>query len=557
MQMRVGFGDVTVGFELPDNDLAGWDVSPPVFSVYEAGPPPYFEIVSDASASTGLINKLELFIRDNYDTQGQWTPQAVAHPFSGADHGVRDSSFSDYTYGSDFYEPDKAFLIADVNDTNLVNTYNNNFVTDVNNSLFTNIGLIADDSYFTLNIQDSGHGWNAITALQINYIAEDGLITDLAGNIIPTTAVSMAGVERIPPVIELALASVGDDKIYVKFSEPVFGNAAATRTEIDYNDFTFSASGININGLDPISYYNDGILEAWFNLSSVLTADAAVEGRIEPVVGSVYDKITNEMPITAVHRATDIGIGVMLPVWAADNIHNDDLYGGTDNSLRLFDGTGYLSDSDITLEASIQAESYAGMSTGMYFDIDPPESVLNDGFWLPSYNNAIVPAANNDARGLIPYRTEGSVRDFLIPGDDEEVVSGSEVQFLLKLGDMFCADVLDADDPRSIIPWRFTIKDIIKQASGVTILNNVINPNNGEKTILTYDLSGSGMVVINVFNLAGDLVDVIHRGAQGAGTYTYTWDGTNRAGNTVARGVYFIRVVGPDIDEFRKVMIVK
>jgi flagellar hook assembly protein FlgD len=42
-----------------------------------------------------------------------------------------------------------------------------------------------------------------------------------------------------------------------------------------------------------------------------------------------------------------------------------------------------------------------------------------------------------------------------------------------------------------------------------------------------------------------------------AGTHYYTWNGKNNAGNSVARGLYFVRVVGEGIDETRKVMIVK
>jgi flagellar hook assembly protein FlgD len=60
-----------------------------------------------------------------------------------------------------------------------------------------------------------------------------------------------------------------------------------------------------------------------------------------------------------------------------------------------------------------------------------------------------------------------------------------------------------------------------------------------------------------VFNLGGDLVDIIYRGRQGSGSYTYHWDATNRAGREVARGIYFIRVIAPGIDEYRKVMVVK
>jgi hypothetical protein len=343
----------------------------------------------------------------------------------------------------------------------------------------------------------------------------------------------------------------------VKFTEPVFGNDSSPRTYIDADDFELSTTDLEIDDIEVISYYNGGILEAWFYLSESLTADNAYSLKISVKDNSVYDKITNEMQEDDIHRVTDIGLGIMDPVWASDSIHNSSLYGSTDNTLRDFDGTGYLMDSNITIEASISAESYNNLSTSLYYDVEPSDSVVQDGFWLPTYISALVPEVNKDARGLNPYRSTNSVRDFLIPSDDDEIVAGNEVEFVMQLGDLYCSSLLDEEDPRTIVPWTFTIKDITRQASGVTILNNVINPENGEKTIITYDLESSGMVIINVFNLSGDLVDILHRGAQGQGTYTYTWDGKNRAGNNVARGIYFIRVVGPDIDEFRKVMIVK
>jgi len=60
-----------------------------------------------------------------------------------------------------------------------------------------------------------------------------------------------------------------------------------------------------------------------------------------------------------------------------------------------------------------------------------------------------------------------------------------------------------------------------------------------------------------VFTLDGDVVTTLHRGRLGAGTYNFVWDGTNMAGLPVARGIYFIRVVAPGIDEIRKVIVVK
>ena len=63
--------------------------------------------------------------------------------------------------------------------------------------------------------------------------------------------------------------------------------------------------------------------------------------------------------------------------------------------------------------------------------------------------------------------------------------------------------------------------------------------------------------VVAVVDLEGDVVDVIFRGSQGKGEYTVTWDGKNRGDRIVARGVYFIKIIAPGINEIRKVLVVK
>ena len=64
-------------------------------------------------------------------------------------------------------------------------------------------------------------------------------------------------------------------------------------------------------------------------------------------------------------------------------------------------------------------------------------------------------------------------------------------------------------------------------------------------------------MTITVFDLKGDIVNVLYRGQRGAGEYSTTWDGRNRGGRIVARGIYFIKVVGPGMNEIRKVLVVK
>jgi hypothetical protein len=108
-----------------------------------------------------------------------------------------------------------------------------------------------------------------------------------------------------------------------------------------------------------------------------------------------------------------------------------------------------------------------------------------------------------------------------------------------------------------IKPFSFGIHNITRQRNSATILNNVINPVKGERVYLDYTIGSSGPVTIQVFTLDGNLVQVLERGNKSAGNYRVSWDGKNRGGRAVARGMYFIRIVAPGVDEIRKVMVVK
>ena len=106
-------------------------------------------------------------------------------------------------------------------------------------------------------------------------------------------------------------------------------------------------------------------------------------------------------------------------------------------------------------------------------------------------------------------------------------------------------------------PFTFIMRDLARQRGAVTILNNVLNPLKGGKTKISYVLTRPGQVTINVFTVDGTLIRTLQRGRMEAGEYFAEWDGKNARGNPVARGMYFVRVVGPDVDEVRKIMLVK
>ena len=69
---------------------------------------------------------------------------------------------------------------------------------------------------------------------------------------------------------------------------------------------------------------------------------------------------------------------------------------------------------------------------------------------------------------------------------------------------------------------------------------------------MSLTLNTSADVSVKVFNMNGQLVDVIANGQMSSGSYSFTWDGIN-----ASSGVYFIQTeVGSEIQN-QKIMLVK
>ncbi|MCQ2596397.1 MAG: hypothetical protein MJ181_00985 [Treponema sp.] len=133
----------------------------------------------------------------------------------------------------------------------------------------------------------------------------------------------------------------------------------------------------------------------------------------------------------------------------------------------------------------------------------------------------------------------------------------TEIYKAMDRNPFFALRLKNPSDLLSLDLWSFRLKKITKQKGNVTILNNVIDASKGERTVVRIDNPKSGKVDVIVMTLDGNIVDYLNRGNLGTGTTNFTWNGTNRSGKPVARGMYFIRIIGNGFDETRKVMVVK
>ncbi|MDR1278145.1 MAG: hypothetical protein LBK02_05300, partial [Treponema sp.] len=316
------------------------------------------------------------------------------------------------------------------------------------------------------------------------------------------------------------------------------------------------------------------------------------------------------------HRVSDALVSVpprdgmdkryfIWPVWAQYTVPSNtapagnDFWGQQINDTGIiwdFSGTKYLEERDTSLQVKVNTD-LGGLIPTLYYSATVPgiyrarpvvngyghgNAGGNTGLWLPlppiTPPSPIVPNYIN----LVPHYYQGHQKTpgpsggsglytFKFITTDPGYDSGNRLEFFLHLEtsstmleDIFAArlailpgEAIPANWYQLVRPFAYNIRDVTLQRGGVTILNNVINPNNGERTYIRYHLVRSGRVTIQVFTLDGTLVKILRRENRGAGEWVDSWDGTNNGGRAVARGMYFVRVVGPDIDEIRKVMVVK
>ena len=408
-------------------------------------------------------------------------------------------------------------------------------------------------------------------------------------------------VDTAPPLLGYTLAVAGTRQVFVQFSEPVYHGPGFV-TPISAGDFSYAASG-GITGLSAVTKAADGIgiSSALLNVGSAsgIAADDIVAGTLLHVTGPLIDAagLSILLPGSGGHRISDIGLGLpggslYEPVWARDTTTRPAAAGI--GFIDTFDGSKWLRTGDnLTIEGNITSlSSYPPHgATSLVWDINAVSSLETaSGLWVPSFTSdlttfggfsglvpTLVPtnplitnvgSGNPDARAPLAETAVSSNqrnRDFVIPGSDSANKDGATVSFLFSIQQpgalLYTASVpnpaTDALWYQHLTVWSFGLHTILAQRGGVSILNNVIDPDKAQTTTLQYTLTVTSAVTVTVFDLSGALVNVLVRGSQDAGTYEVLWNGTNRGGTKVTRGIYFIRIVADGIDEIRKVLVVR
>lgn len=85
---------------------------------------------------------------------------------------------------------------------------------------------------------------------------------------------------------------------------------------------------------------------------------------------------------------------------------------------------------------------------------------------------------------------------------------------------------------------------------------NYPNPFNSS-TRVSYSVAQGGHVLIQIFDIRGQLVKTIVDEYRHPGKYTFDWKGRNQAGKSVASGSYFYRMTTGDFAQTRRMILIK
>jgi hypothetical protein len=136
--------------------------------------------------------------------------------------------------------------------------------------------------------------------------------------------------------------------------------------------------------------------------------------------------------------------------------------------------------------------------------------------------------------------------DYLTTGNETKllVISPETEDLFIYEGEFEISEIIVANS-------QYEVSVDIPMVTSFSINDAYPNPFN-PTTQMSLTLNTAADVSVNVFNMNGQLVDVIADGQMSSGTYSFTWNGTN-----ATSGIYFIKTeVGREVHA-QKIMLIK
>ncbi|MBN1351359.1 T9SS type A sorting domain-containing protein [candidate division KSB1 bacterium] len=251
--------------------------------------------------------------------------------------------------------------------------------------------------------------------------------------------------------------------------------------------------------------------------------------------------------ITGLVALPNFGIGVQLRNGAQNNVI------GPANFIRYNMGDGVVVLNDSTIGNTITRNSISGNSgmginnvEGGNLELNPPE---------------IRHATLSEVRGMaIPYSqveifSDSAGQGAIFEGTAFADAAGNFSWSGVLTGPLTTATVTDAAGNTSEFSSSFITRADADDATAIpgkyALYQNYPNPFN-PKTTISFALPKASSISIRVFNLKGQLVDVLFSGNKGAGFHKAAWDASH-----LPSGMYVIEFHAGEFKQIRKCVLVK
>lgn len=110
--------------------------------------------------------------------------------------------------------------------------------------------------------------------------------------------------------------------------------------------------------------------------------------------------------------------------------------------------------------------------------------------------------------------------------------------------------------PFSWVPFNAKINLIQELPLSYELQSAFPNPFNPQTTI-SFSLAEPGYTTIEIYNILGQKISTLMDEYKQAGNNTIIWNGTNKAGEQVASGVYFYRLQSGDFTDSKKMLLLR
>ena len=211
---------------------------------------------------------------------------------------------------------------------------------------------------------------------------------------------------------------------------------------------------------------------------------------------------------------------------------------GTDKytyNFEVYNQGGEGATGSVKVHAVLSTDTNISSSDFLLDEYTVPENMFATYYWY-QYNIEIDPSTLSLAPGDYYLGMIVDVTDIVAEEDETNntrYVSDPQVNI-----------ATDIPDEPSQLPERYEL------------LQNYPNPFNAG-TLLMVRLPSDSDIELVIFDIRGQVVNRLYKGRKTSGEHTILWNGQDQAGRDVSSGIYFCRLIGGEIQQTVRMLLIR